>query len=113
MAEHPRGQITEDNFVALPDPDNIFLWYFVVYGLKEDPYLGGFYIGKLIFPPDYPWRPPSIMMISKSGRFTQNQKICLSISDYHPELWNPSWSIRTIVTGLISFFTSNQHTVGS
>jgi len=27
----------------------------------------------------------------------------MSMSDYHPESWNPSWSIATIIIGLQSF----------
>ena len=83
--EHSEGQITIDNFITAPDSNNIFEWYFVVFGLKDEPYIGGYYMGKLKFPTDYPWKPPSIMMITESGRFQVNKRICLSISDYHPE----------------------------
>ena len=70
-------------------------------------------MGKLIFPPDYPWKPPRIMMVTESGRFIVNERICLSISDYHPESWNPVWPIGSIIIGLISFMVSDQNTVGS
>ena len=39
-----------DNYLAAPDPDNIFVWYFLVFGLKDTLYEGGFYMGKLVFP---------------------------------------------------------------
>ena len=42
-----------------------------------------------------------------------NSRICLSISDYHPESWNPVWPVRSIIIGLISFFVTNDNTVGS
>jgi hypothetical protein len=42
----------------------------------------------------------------QSGRFETNTKICLSISSYHPEQWQPSWSMRTALTALIAFFPS-------
>jgi len=32
-----------------------------------------------------------------NGRFELNKKICLSISGYHPESWQPSWSSKFIV----------------
>ena len=70
-------------------------------------------MGKLEFPHDYPWKPPSIKMITNSGRFEVNKRICLSISDYHPESWNPVWAVKQIIIGLISFFITNDHTVGS
>jgi len=34
------------------------------------------------------------------------------MSDFHPELWNPMWSIRSILTGLISFMNSEDITTG-
>ena len=66
-------------------------------------YLGGFYHGKLMFPGDYPFKPPRIMMITPNGRFQTNKRLCLSISDFHPDTWNPAWSVSTILTGLLSF----------
>jgi len=70
-------------------------------------------MGKLIFPNDFPWKPPAILMISETGRFRVNDRICLSISDYHPESWNPAWNISSIIIGLISFMTTNDRTVGA
>ena len=47
-----------------------------------------------------------IAAVVQSGRFETHTKICLSISSYHPEQWQPSWSIRTALTALIAFFPS-------
>lgn len=99
--------------MAAPDTNNIFTWYFIVFGLQDYPWKGGYYLGKLVFPQDYPWKPPAIMMITETGRFKTNERICLSISDYHPESWNPVWPVRSIIIGLISFFVTDMHTVGS
>ena len=70
-------------------------------------------MGKLIFPNDYPWKPPSIMMTTETGRFQTNARICLSISDYHPESWNPVWPVRSIIIGLISFFVTKSKLANS
>ena len=102
-----------ENFVACPDPKNIFEWYYVIFGLKDCNYEGGFYFGKVVFPKSYPNKPPSIMMITPSGRFTPKSKICMSISNHHPESWNPAWNMQTIMIGLISFMIGNEHTVGA
>ena len=111
--ENEEGQIRQDNFIAAPDPDNVYEWYFVIHGLTDDHYKGGYYLGKIKFPPEYPWKPPAITLLTESGRFKQNTRICLSISDYHPESWNPVWPVRSIIIGLISFFVTEEHTVGS
>ena len=68
IEESKDGLITTDNFLASPETDNVFIWHFIVFNLA-DQYKGGFYMGKLIFPNDYPWKPPSIMMTTETGRF--------------------------------------------
>ena len=45
-------------------------------------------------------------MITPNGRFQTNTRLCLSISDFHPDTWNPAWSVATILTGLLSFMVS-------
>jgi len=48
-------------------------------GAADGPYAGGVYMGKLKFPPEYPWKPPSVLMCTPSGRFDTGKRICLSI----------------------------------
>jgi ubiquitin-protein ligase len=45
-------------------------------------------------------------MATPSGRFEVNKKICLSISSFHPETWQPSWGIRTALLALMAFFAT-------
>lgn len=35
-------------------------------------------------PSEYPFKPPEVYMLTPSGRFEINKKICLSISSFHP-----------------------------
>ena len=102
-----------ENFIAIPDSKNIFEWHFLIFGLKDCDYEGGFYHGRLMFPAEYPMKPPSIIMFTPSGRFAVNQKICTSFSDFHPETWNPMWGVETIVIGLISFMLSDERSTGT
>eukprot|EP00252_Welwitschia_mirabilis_P009648 TRINITY_DN22328_c0_g1_i1.p1 TRINITY_DN22328_c0_g1~~TRINITY_DN22328_c0_g1_i1.p1 ORF type:complete len:242 (+),score=32.11 TRINITY_DN22328_c0_g1_i1:295-1020(+) len=101
------------NILARPHQKNILEWHYVLEGSKDSPFSGGFYYGKVKFPPEYPYKPPSISMITPNGRFEPNKKICLSMSDYHPESWNPMWSVSSILTGLLSFMTDDSPTTGS
>lgn len=98
---------------AKPDPSNMLIFYYVIKGPPDTPYHGGVYLGKLLFPSNFPSKPPRIEMSTPSGRFSPNTRLCLSISDYHPELWNPAWRVSTILNGLLSFMTGNEHTTGS
>ena len=75
---------------------------------------GGIYHGRILLPPEYPFKPPSFLMLSPNGRFETGVKICLSISSHHPEHWQPSWSVRTALTALIAFFpTPGNGAIGS
>uniref|UniRef100_H2YAR2 Ubiquitin-conjugating enzyme E2 J2 n=1 Tax=Ciona savignyi TaxID=51511 RepID=H2YAR2_CIOSA len=98
---------------AEPLPSNILEWHYLVTGPADTPYTGGFYHGKLVFPREFPFRPPAIYMITPSGRFKCNTRLCLSISDFHPDTWNPAWSVGTILTGLLSFMVEDTPTLGS
>jgi ubiquitin-conjugating enzyme E2 J2 len=35
------------------------------------------------------------------------------MSDFHPESWNPMWTVSSILTGLLSFMLENKDTHGS
>ncbi|KAJ8918323.1 hypothetical protein NQ315_008016 [Exocentrus adspersus] len=98
---------------AEPLPTNILEWHYVVCGPENSLYEGGFYHGKLVFPREFPFKPPSIYMLTPNGRFKINKKLCLSISDFHPDTWNPAWSVSTILTGLLSFMLEKSPTLGS
>ncbi|QNP97796.1 YALIA101S12e02300g1_1 [Yarrowia lipolytica] len=95
-----------------PTDANILEWYYVIQGPPDTDYEGGQYLGKVVFPSQYPYAPPSIRMLTPSGRFLPDTRLCLSISDYHPESWNPSWGMGTIMTGLLSFMTGTEHSTG-
>eukprot|EP00438_Fugacium_kawagutii_P019633 Skav232806 [mRNA] locus=scaffold614:450207:451073:- [translate_table: standard] len=102
------------HIVARPSESNMLVWHFVLHDLPaETPYRGGVYEGKLVFPQEYPLKPPEkadgLMMqypchtAIMRGRFEINTRLCLSMSDFHPESWNPSWRIESILVGLVSF----------
>ena len=93
QAKRNNGKL-EDNFICLPDPNNVFVWYYVAFGLEMKGYEGGYFLGKIELPDEYPFKPPKITLITKNGRFwTQASGICLSISHHHPESWNPMWRV--------------------
>ena len=101
-----------EGFSTAPDPNNILDWYYVLEGPKETPYEGGRYLGLIRFPPKYPFAPPMIKMMTPNGRFVPNQRLCLSISDFHPESWNPIWNVGSILIGLLSFFVVEEPASG-
>lgn len=52
-------------------------------------------------------------MMTPNGRFKIQKRLCLSISDFHPDTWNPAWSVSTILVGLLSFMLEDTDTMGS
>ncbi len=81
--------------------------------MKGTVYQGGYYHGVVTFPKEYPYKPPSINMLTPNGRFKTATRLCLSMSDFHPESWNPLWSVGTILMGLHSFMLEDAPTSGS
>lgn len=108
MMENPTPYI-----LARPNDANILEWHYIITGPPDSPYHDGQYHGTLTFPSDYPYKPPTIRMVTPNGRFKENTRLCLSMSDYHPDTWNPGWSVATILNGLLSFMTGNEQTTGS
>lgn len=102
------------DYFAQPLSDNLFEWHFTVRGPADTDFDGGVYHGRIVLPPDYPMKPPNIIVLTPNGRFETGKKICLSISGHHPESWQPSWSIRTALLAIIGFMpTPSQGTIGS
>ncbi|KAK9068350.1 hypothetical protein SSX86_012461 [Deinandra increscens subsp. villosa] len=96
-----------DDFMSLPLEENIFEWQFAIRGPNDTEFEGGIYHGRIQLPSEYPFKPPSFMLLTPNGRFETQTKICLSISNHHPEHWQPSWSVRTALTALIAFMPTN------
>ncbi|KAL3648578.1 Ubiquitin-conjugating enzyme E2 32 [Castilleja foliolosa] len=103
-----------DDFMSLPLEENIFEWQFAIRGPRDSEFEGGIYHGRIQLPAEYPFKPPSFMLLTPNGRFETQTKICLSISNHHPEHWQPSWSVRTALVALIAFMpTSPNGALGS
>uniref|UniRef100_A0A8D9BW37 Ubiquitin-conjugating enzyme E2 J2 n=2 Tax=Cacopsylla melanoneura TaxID=428564 RepID=A0A8D9BW37_9HEMI len=98
---------------AEPNPANILEWFYVLIGPDDTPYKGGMYLGRLVFPFEFPFKPPAMYMLTPNGRFETKTPLCLSISDYHPESWNPAWDVSSVLLGLLSFMLDTSRTTGS
>eukprot|EP01035_Chromulina_nebulosa_P018779 gene18779-24546_t len=90
-------------YTASPLEDNMFEWHFTIRGPQGTDFEGGVYHGRILLPPEYPFKPPNIIFLNKNGRFEVGTKICLSISAYHEESWQPAWGVRTMLEAIISF----------
>jgi len=110
------GKLKDTNFICLPDPEDLYTWYYIIFNMPDE-FKGGYYIGKVKCKDNYPAVAPNITIFTDNGKFRTNKLqpdgICLSISDFHPESWNPAWKVNQIVLGLVSFWNTNEYTYGS
>ncbi|KAI9859311.1 MAG: hypothetical protein M1824_003825 [Vezdaea acicularis] len=95
LTTHPTPSIS-----ASPLPQNLFVWHFTIAGPPNTAFHDGLYHGTIHLPPTYPLRPPSFRFLTPSGRFEVNRDICLSISGFHEEAWQPAWGIRTALLAI-------------
>lgn len=59
--------------------DNLFEWHFTIRGPEDSEFEGGIYHGRIILPPDYPMKPPSIILLTVStGLFLHCQNSGIS-----------------------------------
>lgn len=72
-----------ENIRAVPKETNILEWHYVIEGPKGTPYEGGFYHGVVLFPKEYPYKPPSLQMFTPNGRFKVGFRIVARGSFFH------------------------------
>ncbi|KDO31760.1 hypothetical protein SPRG_03680 [Saprolegnia parasitica CBS 223.65] len=103
-----------DQYFAAPLENNMFDWHFTIRGPRDTAFEGGIFHGRILLPSEYPFKPPNIILLTPNGRFEVKKKICLSISAYHPEHWQPAWGVRLILEALISFMpTKGEGAIGA
>lgn len=101
LEKHPSSR-----YWAEPLEENFFEWHFTIRGPTGSHFEGGMYHGRILLPAEYPFKPPNIVFMTRNGRFEVGTKICLSISAYHEESWQPAWGVRTMLEAIISFLPS-------
>jgi ubiquitin-conjugating enzyme E2 J2 len=57
------------NIRAAPKETNVLEWHYVIIGQEKTDYADGYYHGTVVFPSEYPYKPPTIRMMTPSGRF--------------------------------------------
>ena len=88
----------------VPDDNNFLIWYFLIKCPINTDYSGGFYIGKLIHDSDYPLKPPVFIMLTPTGRFITDTKICIT-QPYNS--LSSLWNIRSFLVGILSMMADD------
>ena len=92
------------NCSAGPDTDDIFSWSATVMGPTGSPYEGGVFYLNIIFPQNYPFKPPKITFATKVYHPNINSSgICLDILK---DQWSPALTIDKVLLSICSLLTN-------
>lgn len=101
-------EITSDppsHVSAGPVNDNNFeLWEATIMGPSDSPYAGGVFKLDILFPENYPFKPPKILFKTKIYHPNINKygSICLDILNVK---WSPAMSISKVLLSIVSLLT--------
>jgi ubiquitin-protein ligase len=97
----------DPTYQVIQDDKESLRFHFMIRGLKGSDYEGGYYIGRIDLPKNYPASPGSYFMSTPNGRFTTNSEICLTNSRYHSSEWSAIWNLQTMMIGFLSIFSAD------
>ena len=89
------------NCSAGPEDDDIFKWTASLMGPSASPYQGGVFYLNIVFPQNYPFKPPKITFATKVYHPNINSSggICL---DVLKDQWSPALTIDKILLSICS-----------
>jgi len=89
---------------AGPMSDDMFKWQASIMGPGGTPYEGGVFFLTIVFPADYPFKPPKITFNTKIYHCNINDKggICLDILK---DNWSPALTISKVLLSICSLLS--------
>lgn len=92
------------NCSAGPKDNNIYEWEATIIGPSDSPYSGGIFKLTMLFPTDFPFRPPKVKFITKilHPNIDQYGNICLDILNKN---WSPVLNVSKLLLSISSLLT--------
>ena len=89
---------------GLVSQNDLFTWQANIIGPTETPYEGGMFNLKILFPCDYPFKPPKITFETRiyHPNINSNGGICLDILK---DQWSPALSITKVLLSICSLLS--------
>ena len=89
---------------GLVNANDLFTWQATIIGPTETPYEGGMFNLKILFPTDYPFKPPKITFETPiyHPNINSNGSICLDILK---DQWSPALSITKVLLSICSLLS--------
>ena len=99
------GKDTPANCSAGPTGENQFHWQATVLGPHDSPYSGGTFFLNIIFPTDYPFKPPQCNFVTRiyHPNIDTNGSINLDILK---DQWSPAMTISKVLLSISSLLTN-------
>ena len=93
------------NCSAGPEDTDIFKWKATIIGPEDTPYHGGIFNLSILFPPDYPFKPPKIKFTTKilHPNINGSGNICLDI--LQGRQWSPALTISKVLLSISSLLS--------
>ena len=87
------------------DEDDIFNWTATIMGPDASPYAGGIFYLNIVFPQNYPFKPPKVTFSTKVYHPNVNSGggICL---DVLKDQWSPALTIDKVLLSICSLLTN-------
>ena len=89
-----------DNATAGPDDEsNILAWTAMIMGPEDTPYDGGVFNVSMVFPPEYPFKPPKVQFTTKiyHPNIKSTGEICM---DAVNDNWSPTCNVKYLLNVL-------------
>ncbi|CAE8710889.1 unnamed protein product [Polarella glacialis] len=92
------------NCSAGPVGDDLFNWSATIMGPSDSPFQGGVFFLSIVFPSDYPFKPPKVHFTTKiyHCNVNANGAICLDILK---DQWSPALTISKVLLSISSLLT--------
>ncbi|XP_066106552.1 uncharacterized protein [Saccopteryx bilineata] len=89
---------------AGPIADNIFEWQAIIIGPSGSPYEGGIFTLKMVFPCNYPFKPPKIQFATKiyHPNIDRQGTICMNLLSLD---WSPIVTVSKLLQAICSMLS--------
>ena len=87
--------VLHPNIAMQPSEDSMLIWYFALYNLDGEEYLG-----RIDISTEYPFKQPQLMLITPNSKYNTFEPICINSQNE----WSPKWNLQTLLITFLNIF---------